>query len=154
MRIAFCTALGVAWLAGTGAVPASRVADTRPARAAADSTTLASKLVGKWAGGRYEARSMTPHRFTMSWMKASDGHLTARVDPAGGAPYETNVVWSSDTGFVTESAPHQSRELHEEIVTRTVSHLKGDSLWGKIEMRPTSYRGRTETGHYSATRQK
>jgi len=58
LRIAFCTALGVAWLAGTGAVPAPSVAGTRPA------------------------------------------------------------------------------------------------LWGKIEMRPTSYRGRTETGHYSATRQK
>jgi len=154
MRIALCTGLGVAWLAGTGAVTNPGGAGASPGLAALDSTTLASRLVGKWSGGRYEPGSKMPHQFTMNWMKASDGHLTATVNPAGGTAYETNVVWSSDTGFVTASAPHQSRELSEEVVTRTVSHLKGDSLWGKIEMRPTSYGGRTETGHYTATRQK
>ena len=36
------------------------------------------------------------------------------------------------------------------MVTRTVSHFKGDSLYGTFEARPMSYKGRTEEGHFSA----
>jgi hypothetical protein len=89
----------------------------------------------------------------MSWKKATDGHLVGAVAPTSGPAYETNVVWSSDTGFVTESAPHQSKELNEEVVTRMVAHLKADSLSGKFEMRPVTYGGRSVAGNFIATRE-
>lgn len=75
------------------------------------------------------------------------------IRPTGRA-CQANVVCSSDTGFVTESAPHRSADLNEEVVTRMVSHIKGDSLWGQLGMRPMTYRGKSETGRFSATRQK
>lgn len=153
MRMALCTALGLAWLAGAGGHP-GRTPDPSPHGTASDSTALASKLVGKWAGTRYDSGSTASHQFTMDWKKASDGQLTGKVASTTGQSYETKVVWSSDTGFVTESAPHKSGELNEEVVTRTVSHLKGDSLWGIFEMRPTSYRGRSVAGRFTAARQK
>ncbi len=88
----------------------------------------------------------------MTWKKAPDGHLTGTVKPAAGSAYEANVVWSADTGFVIESAPHTSSQLHEAVVTRMVSHLEGDSLWGTFEMRPTAFKGRSEEGRFSATK--
>jgi hypothetical protein len=90
----------------------------------------------------------------MEWKKASDGHLEAKVSVAKEPSYQTSVVWTSDTGYVTESAPHRSVALNEEVVTRTVSHLKGDSVTGTFELRPTSYEGRTMKGRFTAVRQK
>jgi hypothetical protein len=62
------------------------------------------------------------------------------------------VVWSADTGFVIVSAAHPSSQLHETVVTRMVSHLNGDSLYGTFELRPTAFKGRTAEGRFSATR--
>lgn len=152
MRMTLCLALGAAWLSSAGAHPNPH-RTTSAYRSAVDSTELARQLVGNWKGTRYEAGSVAGHQFTMSWKKAADGHLSGTVEPATGPAYETNVVWSSDTGFVTESAPHQSKELNEEVVTRMVAHLKGDSLSGKCEMRPMTYRGRSVAGNFTAARE-
>jgi hypothetical protein len=152
MRMTLSLALGAAWLAGAGAHPDPH-RTTSTDRTTVDSTALARQLVGHWKGTRHEAGSAAGHRFTMSWKTASDGHLAGTVEPAAGPAYETNVVWSSDTGFVTESAPHRSPELNEEVVTRMVAHLKGDSLSGKFEMRPMTYRGRSAAGNFTAARQ-
>jgi hypothetical protein len=81
------------------------------------------------------------------------GHLVGTVAPTTGPAYGTNVVWSSDTGFVTESAPRQSKKLNEEVVTLMVAHPKGDSLSGKFEMRPMTYRGHSVAGNLTAVRQ-
>jgi hypothetical protein len=64
----------------------------------------------------------------------------------------TQVVWSSDTAFITESAPHKSPEIGEQVVTRMINHFKGDSLTGTFELRPTSYKGRSLNGHFTAAR--
>jgi hypothetical protein len=85
----------------------------------------------------------------MKWKRDTTNALTGLVT-MNGSSYPVLVVWSSDTGFVTESAPHQSAGLKEQVVTRTVSHFKGDSLYGTFEARPMSYQGRTEQGHFSA----
>jgi hypothetical protein len=50
-----------------------------------------------------------------------------------------------------ESRP-ESPELKESVVTRTVTHFKGDSLVGENALRPTSYTGHTLTGHFAAAR--
>jgi len=49
--------------------------------------------------------------------------------------------------------PHQSKELNEEVVTRMVAHVKGDSLSGRFEMRPMTYDGRSVAGNFTAARQ-
>jgi hypothetical protein len=152
MRMALCAVAGLAWLATTGGVPAGT--GSSPLHETVDSTALASRLIGHWTGARYDSGSTTPHPFSMQWKKAPDGHLAGMVTASAQKPYETNVVWSSDTGFVTESAPHRSSELNEEVVTRSVAHFKGDSLVGTFELRPMTYRGKSETGKFSATRQK
>lgn len=152
MRMALCAFAGLAWLATTGSLPAGT--HSSPLHETVDSTALASQLIGRWTGARYDSGSTTPHQFTMKWTKAPDGHLTGMVTAGSQAGYETNVVWSSDTGFVTESAPHRNSDLNEEVVTRSVAHLKGDSLWGTFEMRPMTYRGKSESGKFSAAKQK
>jgi hypothetical protein len=113
-------------------------------------TGLAAKLVGKWDGTRFDSSATSGRKFTMTWKQDTTSALIGTVTMVDGSSYPVRVVWSSDTGFVTESAPHQSPGLKEEVVTRTVSHLKGDSLWGAFEARPMSYQGRTEQGHFSA----
>jgi hypothetical protein len=153
MRMTLCIALGAVWLAGAGG-NTNLHRTTTTYRAPVDSTTLARQLVGKWKGTRYESGSAGAHQFTMKWKKAADGHLSGTIDPAAGPAYQTQVVWSSDTAFVSESAPHQSKELKEEVVTRIAAHVSRDSLSGKFEMRPMTYRGRTVVGNFTAVRQK
>jgi hypothetical protein len=146
-----CTALGLATFVAasahpsSGAVPAARLAP-------ADTGALASRLSGTWSGNRVDSGSAKGHPFTMTWKQAPDGEMTGRVALAHGPAYTTRVVWSSDTAFITESAPHKSPELKESVVTRTVTHFKGDSLVGQYELRPTSFTGHTLTGHFAAAR--
>ena len=129
-----------------------------PARAtgspAAD-TTLASKLAGTWSVTRYDssAGAKAGKQFTMTWAKDTAGALSGSVKMPNGPSYATRVVWSSDTAFISESAPHRSADLNEEVVTRMVSHFKGDSLTGTFEQRPTSYKGRSASGRFVAARQ-
>src|SRR5262245_5211253 len=127
--------------------PAHTVAQT-----AAD-TTLASKLAGTWSVTRYDSSSKTGKKFTINWAKDTAGTLNGTVKMPNGPSYLTKVVWSSDTAFIAESAPHKSAELNEEVVTRMVSHFKGDSLTGTFEQRPMAYKGRTESGRFVAARQ-
>jgi hypothetical protein len=152
MRMTLWIALGAVGLTGAAVHPTPPRA-TSTAGTTVDSTLLARHLVGHWKGTRYDAGSAAGHQFTMSWKQASDGHLSATVASDAGPAYQANVVWSSDTGFVTESAPHRSQELNEEVVTRMVAQLKGDSLSGKFEMRPMTYAGRSVAGTFAAARQ-
>jgi hypothetical protein len=87
----------------------------------------------------------------MIWLEAPDGHVTGTLAVAH-QQYPMTVVWSSDTAFIAESAPHRSRLLHEMVVTRTVGRLKGTELVGTFEARPTSYSGETLSGSFEATR--
>lgn len=148
MQMALFAAIGIGSMLAVGAQSGANATTTRSAPA--DTVALASKLVGKWTGVRTDSGSTTPHHFTMDWKKAPDGHLNGTVAVAGGPTYQTSVVWSSDTALIMESAPHQSASLSERVVTRTIAHLKGDSLVGRTELRPTAYKGRSITGHISA----
>jgi hypothetical protein len=122
------------------------------ASTAAD-TTLASKLAGTWSVTRYDSSSKAGKKFTISWAKDTAGAVTGTVKMPNGPSYATRVVWSSDTAFIAESAPHRSAELDEQVVTRMVSHFKGDSLTGTFEQRPMAYKGRSESGRFVASRQ-
>lgn len=125
---------------------------THPAAPVASDTTLASKLAGAWSVTRYDSTSKSGKQFTMRWAKDSTGDLSGTVNMPNGPSYATKVVWSSDTAFIAESAPHRSPELNEQVVTRMVSHFKGDSLAGTFELRPMNYKGRSETGRFVAAR--
>ena len=116
-------------------------------------TTLASKLAGTWSVTRFDSSSAAGRKLTMKWTKGPDGVLDGTMTMPNGPSFATKVVWSSDTAFIAESAPHQSADLHEKVVTRMVSHFKGDSLSGTYELRPMTYRGRSESGRFVATRQ-
>jgi hypothetical protein len=145
------TALGLAtFFAATAHPNSGAAAATR--FAPADTGALASRLSGAWSGTRVESSGAKTHPFTMTWKQAPDGGMTGRVAQAHGPTYMTHVVWSSDTAFITESAPHKSSELKESVVTRTVTHFKGDSLVGQYELRPTNFTGHTLTGRFTAAR--
>jgi hypothetical protein len=147
MQTALFAAIGIGSMLAMGAQSGASATTTRSTPA--DTVGLASKLVGKWTGVRTDSGS-TPQHFTMDWKKAADGHLNGTVALAGGPTYRTSVVWSSDTALIMESAAHQSPGLSERVVTRTLAHLKGDSLVGRTELRPAAYTGRSITGHISA----
>ena len=151
MRMAICAVAAVVWAMGAGGHP-DRAAP-RVTGIVVDSNPLASKLTGTWTGGRHDSASSAPQAFTMTWKKDTTGSMTGTVKPGAGPAYEAKVVWSADTGFVIESAPHSSKQLHEQVVTRMVSHLKGDSLWGTFEMRPAAYKGRSAEGSFTAAKQ-
>lgn len=137
--------------AAIGALIAVGPGATHPTVAlrAPSDTGVAAKLVGRWVGTRFDSSAASGHKFTMNWKRDTSQALTGIIT-MNGSSYPVRVVWSSDTGFVTESAPHQSTGLKEEVVTRTVSHFKGDSLYGTFEARPMSYKGQTEHGRFSA----
>ena len=146
MQGTFYAAVAIGALIAVGG-PGSR--DPAVALRAPSDTGISGKLVGKWVGTRFDSSAATGHKFAMSWKQDTSKALTGTIT-MDGSSYPARVVWSSDTGFVTESAPHQSAALNEQVVTRTVSHFKGDSLYGTFEARPMSYKGRTEQGHFSA----
>lgn len=149
MNMGFYAALGIGSLVALGASPRPPVrataAGTRP-----DSVILATRLLGRWTGTRHDSSATAGRTFTMDWKKDTTGALVGTVSMPGAASYATRVVWSSDTGFITESAPHKSAALGEDVVTRTLSHFKGDSLWGTFQLRPMTYKGRSESGRFSA----
>jgi len=151
MQLAFYAALGIGSLIALSGPP-GRSARTTATMPQPDSVALASKLVGRWTGKRFDSSSTTGQQYTMQWKKDTTGALVGTVSMPGGSSYATRVVWSSDTGFITESAPHQSAKLGEQVVTRTLSHFKGDSLTGTFEMRPMSYKGHSQTGRFSASK--
>ncbi len=150
MQLAFYAAGGVAAaiaLAATAApkVPAAPLG-TRP------DSVLAARLDGTWSGHRSTSIALHPQQFTMAWRTAPDGHVTGMVTVPGERKYPVNVVWTSDTAFIFESAPHLSRALHEQVVMRSLVHFKGDQLAGTFDARPTKYTGKTITGSFNAVR--
>jgi hypothetical protein len=151
MRIVLCTTIGLAAVVALGASAQLIQAATVPGRAQGPAT-LAARLAGTWTGQATNARSTKAERLTMIWQPASDGHMTGTVVFANGLKYRANVVWSSDTAFIYESAPHQSPTLHETVVARSLVHLKAHALEGTFEARPTTYGGKTLTGSFNATR--
>jgi len=150
MNTTVFAAIGIGSLLTLG-LPHRRPVDAT-ASATAD-TTLASKLAGTWSVTRYDSSSKVGKKFTISWAKDTAGTLNGTVKMPRGPSYATKVVWSSDTAFIAESAPHKSADLNEEVVTRMVSHFKGDSLTGTFEQRPMAYQGRSESGRFVAARQ-
>lgn len=112
---------------------------------------MAAKLAGTWTGHRRIDRTGKTDAIRMVWLKAPDGHVTGTLAVAR-EHYPMTVVWSSDTAFIAESAPHHSRALNEMVVTRTVGHLKGPELVGTFEARPTAYSGRALAGSFEVTR--
>ncbi|HEX5385522.1 MAG TPA: hypothetical protein VFW66_02350 [Gemmatimonadales bacterium] len=138
----FATAgLGLGALLALG-TPAERPApvqvNSRAAvRSTADTTSaLAKRLTGTWKGHGTDANASQAQPLTMKWKADSDGTMTGTIMPKGEPSYDVNVVWKSDTAFIYESAPHQSKSLDEPVVTRTLAQFKGDSLVGTYEMRP------------------
>lgn len=116
------------------------------ARAAVD-------LSGTWTG--YRTNSATGERQALSirWAQAPNGVVRGIVRAASERSYPVTVVWISGTKFILESAPHESPQMHERVVTRTVASLDGNQLRGRYEMRPTAYRGWTATGHLLLNRE-
>lgn len=148
MRSFLCAGLAAGAFLTLGA--AARV--TSPVVTSAhQGTGVAAKLAGTWTGHRTIARTGRSDPIRMVWLKAPDGHVAGTIAVAR-EKYPLTVVWSSDTAFIAESAPHRSEVLDEMVVTRTVGRLNGTELVGTFEARPTAYSGRTLTGSFEATR--
>jgi hypothetical protein len=151
MQIVLHFTVGLAAIVCLAAQPELARAETA-AREAQDTTQLASRLAGTWTGQVTNSGSARALPLTMLWQKAPDGHMTGTVIAASGAKYPLKVVWSSDTAFISESAPHRSPILGTTVVTRSLIHFKAHALEGRFAARPTTSRGRTLTGHFSVTR--
>jgi hypothetical protein len=151
MRIVFHATLGLAAMIAVAAQP--RLAHAATARRPAqDTTKLSSRLVGTWRGAVTNSGSPRAQRLSIIWRKAPDGHLTGTVVSASGAKYPITVVWSSDTAFIAESAPHRSPLLGTIVVTRSVIQFKAHALEGTFEARPTTLSAETLSGHFTVTR--
>jgi hypothetical protein len=150
MHTAFLGALSVAAALGLDAALTPQY--SAAPLTAGPGSALTTRIAGQWTGERTTSLSTRPQRFTMIWNAAPTGRLTGMVRSPGQPMYAVNVVWSSDTAFIYESAPHFSHALHEHVVTRGVVHLKGKMLEGRLDTRPTKYEGRTITGTFTATR--
>jgi hypothetical protein len=151
MQLILLAALG----AGTAvALAASGVPVRAPATVAGPpDSALAARIAGHWTGHRTGFKSMRSAPMNLTLSKASDGGLDGQVSVAGEPAFPVQVVWSSDTAFILESAPHKSSGLHEQVVTRSLVHFKGDSLAGRFESRPMKYEGKTATGNFEVGRQ-
>lgn len=151
MQLALLAALS----AGTALALAASGASARvPATVTtAPDSGLAARIAGHWSGRRTSSTAKQSGKMTMMLKQADEGGLEGSVDVAGAPAFPVQVVWSSDTAFILESAPHKSPDLHEQVVTRSLVHFKGDSLTGKFESRPMRYEGKTATGKFEVGRQ-
>lgn len=150
MHLAFYAAGGVAAAIALAAPAAPGAA--APSPATVRDSVLAARIDGTWRGHRTTSISTRPQQFTVTWRTAPDGHVTGMVTVPGERKYPVNVVWTSDTAFIFESAPHLNRALHEQVVMHSLVHFKGDRLVGTFDARPTRYAGRTLTGTFKASR--
>lgn len=151
MQLALLAALS----AGTAAaLAASGVPARVPAEAAAPpDSALAARIAGHWTGRRTSSNTKQADHMAMTLSKSDDGALEGSVTVAGEPAVPVQVVWTSDTAFILESAPHKSSDLHERVVTRSLVYFKGDSLTGKFESRPMKYEGKTASGNFEVGRQ-
>jgi hypothetical protein len=147
MQLALVAALSVA-----AALTLDSLVPSPAPLAAQQGTDLATRIAGTWHGRRTTPISIKPESFTMNWKQGPDGHMVGSIAAPGEAKYPVKVVWSSDTAFIYESAPHISSLLHERVVTRATVHFSGNNLNGKFEARPTKYEGKTTTGTFMASR--
>ena len=97
-------------------------------------------------------RATLPEPVKLTWSAAPDGGVEGTLSVRRQPSFPVNVVWTSDTAFIFESAPHPSNALDEQVVTRGVVHFKSDSLEGTFDARPTTYKGRTLTGSFMVGR--
>lgn len=149
MRIISGLVIGTAGAVALALAPAGASA-TGPSRMDA---RAAVDLSGTWTGYRTNAATGERQPLSIRWAQAPNGAVRGIVDAANERSYPVTVVWTSGTKFILESAPHESPQLHERVVTRTVASLDGDQLRGAYEMRPTAYRGWTATGHLLLNRE-
>jgi hypothetical protein len=144
--------------AGLSAVAAVALAAAgAPARAAVSATAppdtgLAARIAGTWAGHRTGSDSKAPAPLKLTWRATADSGLQGTMSVRQQPTVPIKVVWTSDTAFIFESAPHLNPAMHEEVVTRSVVHFKGDSLRGTFDARPTAYTGKTSTGSFELGR--
>jgi hypothetical protein len=122
-----------------------------PVANARQGSGLTAELAGTWTGHRTISPSGKAQQLRMVWRKAADGRMVGTMAVVG-EKYPVNVVWSSDTAFIAESAPHHSHVLREMVVTRSEAHFKAGKLVGTFEARPTTYSGRTMKGSFEAIR--
>lgn len=98
----------------------------------------AQKYVGTWEGRSYRTQSDTGIPFRTIMARVADGSLRGTLVYPGATapPVAIRVREYSDTGFVQELGPYHSRVANQDVVTRAVGHVTGDSLAGTFEMRP------------------
>jgi hypothetical protein len=154
MQLAFVAAAGVAAVMVLAPQPSARIEPqhSTPAPVTSPDTALTGRVAGTWVGHRTASPGAREQQFRMVWHRAADGRLTGMVVPRGQPGHEVTAVWSSDTAFISESAPYMSRQLHERVVTRSVVYLKNGSLQGTFDTRPTRYEGRSLKGTFQAVR--
>lgn len=116
------------------------VAACTPGDKAGTATTAgrAQKYTGTWEGRSYRTASDTGVPFRTVMTLVADGSLRGTLTYPGvvAPPVAIRVREYSDTSLVQELGPYHSRVANQDVVTRAVGRVAGDSLNGTFEMRP------------------
>ncbi len=114
----------------------------------------AQKYTGTWEGRSYRTASDTGVPFRTVMALVADGSLrgTLMYTGAPAPPVAIRVRQFTDTSFVQELGPYHSLVANQDVVTRAVGHVKGDSLHGTFEMRPPGGGDVIMTGTFRAKR--
>ncbi len=114
----------------------------------------AAKYVGTWDGRSYRTPSDTGVPWQVIMARVADGTLRGTLTYPGttAPPVAIRVRDYSDTGIVEELGPYHSRVADQDVVTRAVGHVTGDSLAGTFEMRPVGGGAMILSGTFRAKR--
>jgi hypothetical protein len=154
MRYLLCMALALCACGRRNTASDAKATDTVTPPAAAPApamSALPDRLLGTWTAQGYDAGSKRAQQFTITWTRGPDGSLVGTIAFHPGETYQVNVVSTTDSTIVYESAPHRSPTLKGQVVTRSEARLAGDSLTGTYEAHGTKG-GKVLRGHFSARR--
>ncbi len=101
--------------------------------------TPAQTYAGTWEGRSFRAPGDTGVRWTNVITAGADGKLTGSLTYPGAnlPPVAVRVIEVTDSTVVQDLGPYHSVTLNADVITRAEGHIKGDSVWGTFEARPT-----------------
>ena len=121
--------------------------------AAATPAVSLSSMTGMWHGRSMQGEDTT--KATRWTLDATSDTTKWTLTFANGTKVPVRLVSTGGDSIVSEMGPYKSASLKgQNVNARQVAHVRGDSMSGTFEMRPTSKPDSVIRGRFDATRMK
>jgi hypothetical protein len=148
MRTPLCALAVLAACLPLACSPREDAADTADTTATGNSTASTGSPAqrriathgGTWMGRTFRSDADTGIAWTNVVNVMPDSSLTGSLrfaEGGRGAPVAVTYLQMTDSTAILELGPYYSPTVKAEVMTRVEARVRGDSMWGNYDMRPT-----------------